>query len=153
MYEHLAANFNQRGRLAMQPRRQRFHGAEVGGDILAFAAVAAGRSADETAVFVGQVDRQSVDLWFGNEIDGRGGPRKRCARAMKSAKSVPSNALSSDSIGTRWCSLANPLSGAAPTRCVGESARISAGNRASIAVLRRRNASYSASEISGASRS
>ncbi len=68
-------------------------------------------------------------------------PRNRLARAQNSANSVASKTLSSDSIGTRWRTLANPLSGAPPTRVDGESARISAGKRASIAALRRRRAS------------
>jgi hypothetical protein len=60
--------------------------------------------------------------------------------------------LSSDSIGTRWRTLAKPVSGAPPIRFDGESGRIRCGKRASIAALRRRSASYSASVISGSSR-
>ena len=54
-------------------------------------------------------------------------------------------------MGTPCRTLANPPAGAAPTRREGELGRTSAGNRASIAALRRRSASYSASVISGAS--
>jgi len=80
-------------------------------------------------------------------------PRKRRARAQNSAKSVASKALSSESMGTPWRTLAKPVAGAAPTLCEGESGRTREGKRASMAALRRRSASYSASVISGASRS
>ena len=72
-------------------------------------------------------------------------------RSMNSSTSAALNALSSDSIGTSWRSLAKPAAGAAPTRRVGESARISCGKRRSIASLRRFSASYAESAISGAS--
>ena len=72
-------------------------------------------------------------------------------RAQNSEKSSGAKALSSDSIGTRWRTLAKPLLGAAPTRRLGLSGRTRCGKSASIAALRRRSASYSASVISGAS--
>ena len=75
-HEHLAADFDQRGGVAMQPVGHRFHGAEVGGDVLAFGAVAAGGAADETAVLIGQVDRQAVDLRFGDEHQRFGAAEK-----------------------------------------------------------------------------
>ena len=62
-------------------------------------------------------------------------------RAVKSATSSSSKALPSDSIGTRWRTLPNPAATGAPTRSEGLSSRLSAGNRASIAALRRRSAS------------
>ena len=52
-------------------------------------------------------------------------------------------------MGTRWRTLPKSSTGGAPTRCDGLSARIRSGKRASIAWLRWRRASYSASEISG----
>ena len=67
--EHFAADFDQRRRFAMQPIGHRFHGAKIGGDVLAFGAVAAGRAAHETAVLIGQIDRQSVDFRFGDKIE------------------------------------------------------------------------------------
>ena len=79
-HEHLAADFDQRGSFAMQPVGHRLHGAEIGGDILAFGAVAAGRSAHETSVFVGQIDRQAVDLRLGDETD-RSGRAEKTMRA------------------------------------------------------------------------
>ncbi len=63
---------------------------------------------------------------------------------MRSTNSVTSpslKALPSESIGTAWRTLANFCAGAAPTFRAGESARISAGKRASIAALRSRSAS------------
>ena len=51
----------------MQRVRDGFDRAQVGGDVLAFRAVAAGRTFDETAVLVGQADRQAVDLGFRDE--------------------------------------------------------------------------------------
>jgi hypothetical protein len=53
--------------------------------------------------------------------------------------------LPSESIGTAWRTFLKRPAGAAPTRRDGESERISAGKRASIALLRWRSASYSAS--------
>ena len=56
------------------------------------------------------------------------------------------------SIGVPCRALAKPAAGAAPGAVSdGLSARFSCGKRASIAALRRRSASYSASVISGAS--
>ena len=72
-------------------------------------------------------------------------------RSTNSATSSSLKALSSESIGTAWRTLANPRAGCAPTRRDGESARTRAGKRASIASLRWRSASYSASETVGAS--
>ena len=48
-------------------------------------------------------------------------------RPTKSLTSSSLNALSSESIGTAWRTLAKPRDGAAPTRFDGESARISSG--------------------------
>ena len=72
-------------------------------------------------------------------------------RATKSVTSSGAKALSSDSMGTPWRTGANWLEIAAPTTCDGESAMVSSGNRLSISSARRFSASYSASEISGAS--
>ena len=72
-------------------------------------------------------------------------------RATKSTTSASAKALSSDSIGTAWRTLAKRPEGCAPTFCDGESLVTSSGNLASIALKRWRNASYSASEIFGAS--
>ncbi len=62
-------------------------------------------------------------------------------RSTKPVMSSSSNALSSDSIGTRWRTFANLSEGVAPSRFDGLSGRISAGKRASIAALRWRSAS------------
>ncbi len=72
-------------------------------------------------------------------------------RPTKSSTSPSANALSSDSIGTAWRTFLNFPDGAAPTFCDGESLVTSSGNLASIALKRLRSASYSASEIFGAS--
>ena len=72
-------------------------------------------------------------------------------RPMKSATSSRVKALSSESIVCRCRTLAKPAAGSAPTRALGESVRLRLGNSASIALLRLTSASYSASEISGAS--
>ena len=42
---------------------------DVGGDVLAFRAVAAGRSLHEPAVLVADRDRQSVDLRLGGDLE------------------------------------------------------------------------------------
>ncbi len=80
-----------------------------------------------------------------------GRPRKRRMRAPNSAKSASEKALSSDSIGTRCANAEKPSARSAPMRRLGLSSRIRCGKRASMARLRRTSASYSASEISGAS--
>src|SRR5205807_1285654 len=62
---HLAAYFHELGpglALAVQPQRHVEHGAQVGGDVLAFDAVAAGRARDAHAVLVGETHRRAVDL-------------------------------------------------------------------------------------------
>ena len=66
-HEDLAADFDQRRRVAFQSRRHRVHRAEVGGDVFTLGAVAARGTAHEAAVLVGQVDRQSIDLRFGDK--------------------------------------------------------------------------------------
>ena len=77
--------------------------------------------------------------------------RKRRTEPTKSATSSSENTLSSDSIGLAWTTVEKAPEGAAPTERVGESPRIRLGKSASISALRRRSASYSASEIVGAS--
>ena len=66
-HEHLAADFDQRGRPAFQGCGQGRHRAEVRGDVLTLGAVAARRAAHEMAVLVGQVDRQPINLGFAHE--------------------------------------------------------------------------------------
>ncbi len=72
-------------------------------------------------------------------------------RSTKSITSSSENALASESIGTACRIFANFSAGLAPIFREGESDRTSAGNRASIASLRARSASYSASLTLGAS--
>ena len=72
-------------------------------------------------------------------------------RPTKSMTSSSAKALSSDSIGTAWRTFLNFPDGAAPIFCDGDFALTSSGNRASMASKRLRKASYSASEIFGAS--
>ncbi|MCY1395913.1 hypothetical protein D9M71_108690 [compost metagenome] len=60
---HLAAHFQHcRPTLALQAQRDVAHGAHVGADVLAGAAVATGGAAHQTAVLVEQADRQAVEL-------------------------------------------------------------------------------------------
>ncbi len=66
-HEHFAADLDQRRGMALQPQRQGFQRAQVGGDVLALGAVTAGGAAGEATVFVGQVDRQAVDLGLPHE--------------------------------------------------------------------------------------
>jgi hypothetical protein len=77
--------------------------------------------------------------------------RKRRIWSTKPSTSSRSKALSSDSIATLWRTLANFSAGGAPTRVEGESGRTSSGKRTSMAALRCRSASYSASEMTGRS--
>jgi len=72
-------------------------------------------------------------------------------RPTKSSTSSSAKALSSDSIGTACRTFLNFPDGAAPTFCDGEAPVTNSGNLASMALKRWRSASYSASEIFGAS--
>ena len=68
----LAAHLDQlRG--VVDPQRDRLDRAQVVGDVLADAAVAAGRAAGEDAVLVGERDRQAVDLRLGHVAELAGG--------------------------------------------------------------------------------
>ena len=64
----LAAHLDQLGRV-LDPQRDRLDRAQVLGDVLADAAVAAGRSPGEDPVLVGEGDRQPVDLRLGDVAD------------------------------------------------------------------------------------
>ncbi|CFW33756.1 Uncharacterised protein [Bordetella pertussis] len=82
----------------------------------------------------------------------RPAPRRVSAtRLSKARTSSSSKALPSDSMGTAWRTLPNSASGAAPTRCVGESGVTSSGCSASSACRSRMSASYSASGTLGSS--
>ena len=72
-------------------------------------------------------------------------------RSTKPTTSASANPLASESIGTRWRTLANLSDALAPTVRVRLSALFSSGNCCSSASYRRRKASYSASEMVGAS--
>ena len=78
-------------------------------------------------------------------------PRKRRTRAQNSSTSASVKTLPSDSMPTLWRTLANVADGAAPTLRLGDPASTNSGWAASIASRRRRSASYSPSEIVGAS--
>ena len=54
---------------ALQLVRHVLQGADIGGDVLALGAVAAGRGGDEFAALVAQRHRQPVDLRLGGKID------------------------------------------------------------------------------------
>ena len=75
--------------VAREPLRDLLDRLDVGGDVLAFRAVAARRRLDEPAVLVAQRNRQPVDLRLGRECDGASSarPRKRRMRATKSLTS------------------------------------------------------------------
>ncbi|CAM5345005.1 hypothetical protein RLIN73S_04400 [Rhodanobacter lindaniclasticus] len=64
-HDDFAAHFEHIGpALAAQLQRDRAHGAQVRGDVLAGLAIAAGGALHEHAVFVAQADRQAVQLGF-----------------------------------------------------------------------------------------
>ena len=73
--EDLAANLDQLGHRVVvarrQPVRDALDRADVGRDVLADPAVAAGGAADQAAALVGQVDRDAVDLELAQELEGR----------------------------------------------------------------------------------
>jgi hypothetical protein len=67
-HEHLAAHFQHLGpAFAAQAQRDRADRAQVGGHVLAGAAVAAGGAEHEHAVFVAQADGQAIQLGLGRE--------------------------------------------------------------------------------------
>ncbi len=69
-HEHLAAHLEaRRDRVAVQLLRDRADGGDVGGDVLARLAVAAGGAADESTVLVEQRDGEAVELGFADERD------------------------------------------------------------------------------------
>ncbi len=76
---------------------------------------------------------------------------RSCTRLLNARKLLSSNTLSRESIGTSWRICVKAVSGAAPTRCVGESGVTSSGCCASSSRSSRIKRSYSASGISGAS--
>jgi hypothetical protein len=73
------------------------------------------------------------------------------ARARKSVTSASVKALSSDSIATACATLPKRADACVPTLREGLSGRTRSAKRCSISVLRRSSASYSASEMVGAS--
>ena len=70
VHEHFAADFDQAGRLAVQPFRQGLQCAQIRCHVLAFGAVAAGGAAHEATVFVGERYRQAVDFRLADERQG-----------------------------------------------------------------------------------
>ena len=119
--EDLAAHLQPGGRIvAAQPVRHGADRADVGGDVLADVAVAAGGPADELAVLVGDRDRDAVDLRLADvgRSHGRAPSRTRSRQATSSSSS---NTLSSDSRRAECLTGANRADGAPPTRWVGES--------------------------------
>ncbi len=64
-HDHFAAHFQHLGpALAAQVQRDRAHGAQVGGHVLAGLAVAAGGALHEHAMLVAQADRQAIEFRF-----------------------------------------------------------------------------------------
>jgi hypothetical protein len=153
-YVDLAAHLaSLRETVAAQLVRDLADGADVRGHVLAFEAVAARCPLDEAAGLVAQRAGEPVDLRLGGKGERRvGGQAQEAADALDEIGDLACvNALLIDSIGAACRTFANFAAGAAPTRREGESGRTSAGKRASIASLRWRSESYSASEMTGAS--
>ena len=65
----LAAHLDDVGRLRRQLVRHTSDGAEIGGDVLAFVAVAARGGADQPALLVAERAGQAVDLRLGEDVD------------------------------------------------------------------------------------
>ena len=78
----LAADLDERrDTVALQPVRDLGDGPDVGRDVLAGAAVAAGGGAGQPAVLVGEVDGEAVDLELAQEVVAR-----RCRRPWRRAR-------------------------------------------------------------------
>ena len=117
-------------------------GADIGGDVLALVAVAARGGADQPALLVAERAGQAVDLRLGGDVDrpsSAGTRRKRRTRSRNSTTSSSAKALSSDSIGTRWTTLANFAEGAAPTDDSDDGASSAWGSAPRSARFRRRS--------------
>ena len=114
----------------MSPTVQR-----IRGDVLADRAVAAGRGGDELALLIAQAQRQAVDLRLGREDERRlRAEREEAPDAFDELAHVSSpKPLASDSIGTRWRTLANFSEAFAPTFWVRLADVRSSGKRASSA--------------------
>ena len=70
VHQYLTADIDLRRRCAaVEPQRNGAHGADVGGDILAGGAIAARGRLGEDAVFIAQVDRQTVEFELGRIFD------------------------------------------------------------------------------------
>ena len=89
--EHLAADLDASRRAPPQRQRNRPDGPDVGGDVLAANAVAAGRAAHQAAVLVGQRDAQAVDLQLGDVC-------QRCRPSAGPFRTRSSKARSSSSL-------------------------------------------------------
>ena len=131
-----------------------FERADIGGDVLALRAVAAGRGAYQLAALVAQRHRQAVDLRLGGQIGScrrQASGSARCG-STKSSTSSSLKALPSDSIGNGWLHFPE-----APGRRRADLLRRRFGRdeiRESAfrwPLNRWRSASYSASETLGAS--
>ena len=151
----LAAHLADVGHVAaLQFFRHVLERADVGGDVLALGAVAAGGGGDELAVLVAQRHRQPVDLRLGAEVDPVVvGELEEAPDAADEVEHVLARqrrcrATASAPHAGPW--LKRP-DGGAPIFCDGDSLVTNSGNLASMALKRRRSASYSASEIFGAS--
>jgi hypothetical protein len=92
-------------------------GAQIGRDVLADCAIAAGRAADEHAVFVDQRHRETVDLQLAHVVDGSIGAAfelQRPGRELSAEKT-----LSRESMGDVCWTGANSSEGLPPTRSWG----------------------------------
>ena len=153
----LAAHFQHgAGASGGQAQRNLPDRADVLRHVLADLAVAAGGGLHQHAVLVAQVDREAVELQFGDVLDRRpvrAAPSSRRTRASKLRAPLASMSVSVriDSMGTRGAPWRSRPARLPPTRCVGESGVSSSGCCASSACSSRNSRSYSASGISGSS--
>ena len=141
----LAAHLEHVGRVAVQPLRDVGDGADIGGDVLAGRAVAAGRGEDQRALLVAQRAGQAVDLGLGGERDlgvVSARFRKRRTRADEIGHLLVGEGIVEAEHRQRvrgpW---RDAPAGAAPTCRDGLSSRTRCGNCASSAALRRTSAS------------
>jgi hypothetical protein len=150
----LAAHLDTLGHaLAAQPVRDLADRHDVGRDVLALLPVAARGGQREPPRLVGERDRQPVDLGLGHRLDL--GIRPKPQEPAHAGDEV-GDLLLGEGVAKRQhrhgvAHLAERLDGRGPD-APGRAVRPpQGGKRASIASLRRRSSSYSASEISGAS--
>ena len=150
--QHRFAAHFEFGELALGAQRQRADGARVFGDLLAHHPVAARHGLNELAVAIVRGHGKPVHLEFGDVAILARPPAVRPRGDRRPAVRLRSEHCPGLTSGSCARTLTKPSRGLPPTRRVGESGVASSGCSVSSSCSRRIRTSYSASEISGVSK-